>query len=106
MDWHEGLQLYGQHGSVIAKTYNPWYFKSSDVDIFSERDASWRRPLGADGHFDRRQLEGFADTILDGAPIRGATIDDGIASVRAMVATAQSVVTGKPVKLADVEGKL
>lgn len=106
MDWHEGLQLYGEHGSVIAKTYNPWYFKSSEVDIFSERDATWRRPLAADGHFYRRQLEGFADTILDGAPIRGATIDDGIASVRAMVATAQSVVTGKPVKLAEVEGRL
>ena len=95
MDWHEGLQLYGEHGSVIAKTYNPWYFKSSEVDIFSERDASYRRPLGADGHFYRRQLEGFADTILDNAPIRGATIEDGIASVRAMVATAESVRSGR-----------
>ena len=91
MDWHEGLQLYGEHGSVIAKTYNPWYFKSSDVDIFSEPDASYRRPLGADGHFYRRQLEGLGDTVLDGAPMRGATIEDGIASVRAMVATAESV---------------
>jgi predicted dehydrogenase len=104
MDWHEGLQLYGEYGSVIAKTYNPWYFKSSEVDIFSERDASTRRPLGADGHFYRRQLEGFAATILDGAPVRGATIEDGIASVRAMVATAESVRTGKPVRLDQVEG--
>ena len=104
MDWHEGLQLYGEHGSVIAKTYNPWYFKSSEVDIFSERDASYRRPLGADGHFYRRQLEGFADTILDNAPIRGATIEDGIASVRAMVATAESVRSGKPVRLDQVNG--
>jgi predicted dehydrogenase len=104
MDWHEGLQLYGERGSVIAKTFNPWYFKSSEVDIFSERDASYRRPLGADGHFYRRQLEGFADAILDGSPVRGATIEDGIASVRAMVATAESVRTGKPVRLDQVEG--
>jgi predicted dehydrogenase len=104
MDWHEGLQLYGEHGSVIAKTFNPWYFKSSEVDIFSERDASYRRPLGADGHFYRRQLEGFADAILNGSPVRGATIKDGIASVRAMVATAESVRTGKPVRLDQVEG--
>ena len=104
MDWHEGLQLYGEHGSVIAKTYNPWYFKSSEVDIFSERDASYRRPLGADGHFYRRQLEGFADTILYNAPMRGATIEDGIASVRAMVATAESVRTGKLVRLDEVQG--
>jgi predicted dehydrogenase len=104
MDWHEGLQLYGEKGSVIAKTYNPWYYKSSDVEIFSEKDRAWRRPLGADGHFYRRQLEGFADTILDGAPMRGADIGDGVASVRAMVAIAESVRTGKPVRLSDAKG--
>jgi predicted dehydrogenase len=104
MDWHEGLQLYGEHGSVVAKTFNPWYYKSSEVEIFSEKDATVRKPLGADGHFYRRQLEGFADTILDGAPMRGADIADGVASVRAMVAIAQSVRSGRPVRLADVAG--
>ena len=104
MDWHEGLQLYGERGSVIAKTYNPWYYKSSDVEIFSEKDSTWRRPLGADGHFYRRQIEGFADTILDGAPMRGADIADGVASVRAMVAIAQSAQNRRPVRLADVTG--
>ncbi|TIS09072.1 MAG: Gfo/Idh/MocA family oxidoreductase, partial [Mesorhizobium sp.] len=34
MDWHEGFQLYGENGSVIAKTFNPWYFRASEVDIF------------------------------------------------------------------------
>jgi predicted dehydrogenase len=104
MDWHEGLQLYGEHGSVVAKTFNPWYYKSSEVEIFSEKDATVRKPLGADGHFYRRQVEGFADTILDGEPMRGADIADGVASVRAMVAIAQSVRTGRPVRLADVAG--
>ncbi|RWG11572.1 Gfo/Idh/MocA family oxidoreductase, partial [Mesorhizobium sp.] len=28
MDWHEGFQLYGENGSVIAKTFNPWYFRA------------------------------------------------------------------------------
>ena len=106
MDWHEGLQLYGENGSVIAKTYNPWYYKSSDVEIFSEKDGTWRRPLGADGHFYRRQLEGFADTILDGAPMRGADGTDGVASVRAMAAIGQSVRSGRPVRLADVAGAI
>jgi predicted dehydrogenase len=104
MDWHEGLQLYGEYGSITAKTYNPWYYKSSDVEIFSEKDATWRRPLGADGHFYRRQLEGFADTILDNAPMRGADIGDGVASVRAMVAIAESVRSGRPIRLVDVQG--
>jgi predicted dehydrogenase len=104
MDWHEGLQLYGEHGSVVAKTFNPWYYKSSEVEIFSEKDATVRKPLGADGHFYRRQLEGFADTILHGVPMRGADISDGVASVRAMVAIAQSVRSGRSVRVADVAG--
>src|SRR5262245_1931315 len=106
MDWHEGFQIYGQHGSVIGKIFNPWYYKTSDVEIFRERDATITRPLGADGHFYRRQLEAFADTILSGAPMLGADIDDGIASVRAMAAVAQSVRTGRPVKLSEVSGEI
>ena len=104
MDWHEGFQIYGEHGSVLAKTYNPWYYKTSEVDIFREADASWRRVLGADGHFYRRQLEGMADVILNGAPMKGADLEDGIAAVRGMVAIARSVASGRPVRLAEAEG--
>lgn len=106
MDWHEGFQIYGEGGSILAKTYNPWYYKSSEVDIFHEADGTTRRVLGADGHFYRRQVEGFADTILKGAPQYGADLEDGIASVRAMVAIARSVQAGRPVRLADVTGAL
>ncbi len=106
MDWHEGFQMYGKNGSIIAKTFNPWYYKSSEVDIFSEATGATTRVLGADGHFYRRQLEGFADVILNGAKMTGANIEDGIASVRAMVAIARSVESGKELNLADVEGGL
>lgn len=106
MDWHEGFQIYGKNGSILGKTYNPWYYKSSEVDIFREADGAATRVLGADGHFYRRQLEGFARTILDGTPQEGATIEDGIASVQAMVAIARSVESGKRVALADVSGGL
>jgi predicted dehydrogenase len=104
MDWHEGFQIYGEHGSAIGKIFNPWYFKSSEVDIFHERDATTRRVLGADGHFYRRQLEGFAETILDAKPMRGANIEDGVASVRAMAAISQSAASGSSVVLTDVTG--
>ncbi|CZT37032.1 Gfo/Idh/MocA family protein [Rhizobium sp. 9140] len=104
MDWHEGFQLYGENGSVVAKTFNPWYFRSSEVDIFHEKDATSRRPLGADGHFFRRQLEGLADTVLNGAPMRGADVHDGLASIRAMVAIARSVESGERVELSAVTG--
>lgn len=104
MDWHEGFQIYGENGSILGKTYNPWLFKSSEVDIFHESTGTTTRLLGADGHFYRRQLEGFSDVILKGAPMVGADVDDGIASVRGMVAIARSVASGQPVKLADVTG--
>jgi len=106
MDWHEGFQIYGERGSVIGKTYNPWLYKSSDVDIFHETTGQMTRVLGADGHFYRRQMEGFADVILQGASMNGANIEDGLASVRGMVAIAQSAQTGKPVSLASVTGDL
>ncbi|MDR5826199.1 Gfo/Idh/MocA family oxidoreductase [Caballeronia sp. LZ043] len=106
MDWHEGFQIYGQNGSVSAKIYNPWYYKSSDVEIFHERDAVTTRVLGADGHFYRRQLEGFATSVLGGTRIPGADIFDGVASIRAMVGIAESVRSRKPVRLADVGGPL
>jgi predicted dehydrogenase len=104
MDWHEGFQVYGEHGSVIGKTYNPWYYKSSDVECFSERDGQYRMLLGADGHFFRRQVEGFADSILDGAPMRGANAEDGLAAMRGMAAMARSAETGEAVGLSEVKG--
>ena len=105
MDWHEGFQIYGQNGSVTGKTFNPWYFKTSEVDIFREKDGGSFRPLGADGHFYRRQVEGFAAAVL-GGPMTGAGIADGIASVRAMLAIARSVAEGRWVRLDDVSGSL
>lgn len=104
MDWHEGFQIYGEHGSVVGKTYNPWYFRSSDVECFSERDGRYHRPLAADGHFFRRQVEGFAGTILQGAPMRGASADDGLAAMRGMVAMARSAQAGETVRLSEVTG--
>jgi len=104
MDWHEGFQVYGEYGSVIGKTYNPWYLKSSDVECFSTRDRQYHRPLGEDAHFFRLQVEDFADRILRGVPTRGADIDDGLAAVRGMVALARSAESGKKVLLSEVEG--
>lgn len=104
MDWHEGFQVYGQHGSVLGKIFNPWLYKASEVEIFRERDGAYHRTLGADAHFYRRQLEAFVDTVMHGTPTGGADIADGIASVRAMVAIGQSIDTGRPVRPADVSG--
>jgi predicted dehydrogenase len=104
MDWHEGFHVYGEHGSVVARSFLPWYLRTSEVECFSTRDSSYHRPLGADSHFFRRQIEGLAATVLDGVPLAGADVDDGLAAVRALAAIARSVETGETVELAAVSG--
>ena len=104
MDWHEGFQIYGEHSSVVGKTYNPWYFRSSEVECFSTRDGQYHRVLGEDAHFYKLQLEGLADTVLDGLPMRGADAEEGLAAVRALVAIARSVETGGKVLLSETTG--
>ena len=104
MDYHEGFQIYGEHGSVVGKTYLPWFLKSSDVECFSSKDGQYHRPLGADAHFYRLQLEGFADTVLHDAPQAGANVDDGTQAIRAMVAIALSVASDDWVRLDEVTG--
>jgi predicted dehydrogenase len=101
MDWHEGFHVYGEHGSVVARSFQPWYLRSSEVECFSDRDRSYHRPLGADGHMFRRQLEGFAETILDGAPQAGAGAEDGLATARVLTAIERSLTTGATVAPGD-----
>ena len=99
MDWHEGFHIYGEHGSVTAKSFLPWYYRASEVEGFSARDRRYHRPLGEDAHFWRRQVEGFADSILTGAPQLGANVDDGLAAMRVMDAVEQSIETGATVAI-------
>lgn len=103
-DFREGFHVFGEGGSVEGRVHLPWFHKSSDVEAFSGRDRQYHRVLGEDAHTYKRQVEGFAATILDGAPQVGATFDDGLAAVQAMVAIARSAETGDFVRLADASG--
>src|SRR5262249_7747894 len=100
-DFEEGFRAHGAHGSVFGQAPLPW-FQRARVEGF--KDGEYRRLLGEDGFTFKRQVEGFADVVLRGAPQLGATLDDGIAAVRGLVAVSQSVATGAPVRLADVTG--
>jgi predicted dehydrogenase len=103
-DFQEGFQVFGEHGSVQGRVHLPWFHKSSDVECFSARDRQFHRVLGEDAHTYKRQVEGFAATILEGVPQVGADADEGLASIRALVAIARSVESGEFVRLADVSG--
>jgi predicted dehydrogenase len=100
-DFEEGFRVHGTHGSVSGQAPLPW-FQRARVECF--KDGEYRRLLGEDGFTFKRQIEGFADVILHGAPQLGASLDDGIAAVRALVAVSQSVASGERVRLADATG--
>lgn len=105
-DHHEGFHLYASAGSIMAKTYLPWFHKSSDVEVFTSHDQHYHRPLGADGHSYRRQIEGFADTIRGRTVQRGASISDGLAAIQVLTAmTASAKADGTTVVVADVTGE-
>ena len=57
----------------------------------------FRRPLGADAHTYKLQIEGFAATILEGAPQHGANVEEGVGAMRALAAIALSAETGEKV---------
>ncbi len=103
-DFEEGFRIYGENGSVSGQVYLPWFHKSSVVECFSTKDRAYHRPLGEDAYTYKLQLEAFADTILHAAPMQGATVDDGIAAMRALVAIARSVETTERILLSDVTG--
>jgi predicted dehydrogenase len=100
-DFEEGFRMHGEHGSITGQASLP-SFQRAHVECF--KDGEYRRVLGDDGFTFKRQIEGFADTILHGAPQHGATLEDGIAAVRALVAISHSVHLGEWVALADVSG--
>ena len=104
MDWHEGFQIYGEHGSVVGKLQSLALSQQRCRMFFSPGWAISSR-LGADAHFYRLQLEAFADTILRCAD-EGATVEDGPAAVRALVAIARSTSPDDAVRLADVKGSI
>jgi hypothetical protein len=67
-----------------------------------DADRTYHRPLGTGSHVLRRQVEGFADTILLGAQQTDANAHDGLAAVRARLAIGRSMGTGDALRLAEV----
>lgn len=105
--WHEGGEIYGSDGTVFAEIFNPWELRAADVKCYDRATDMILSPAAYDGHSYRREIEEFADVILDGKPMIGANADDGMMVMRALIATYASVQNGgKWVDLKDAKGAL
>lgn len=60
------------------------------MEIYEAQMRSVVRPEGEDTNTFRLQLEALVDTILRGAPLLNANLEDGIEAVKAMVAIGHS----------------
>lgn len=93
-DHHEGFHLYADAGSMQAKTYLPWFFKSSDVEVFTHSDQQYHRPLGADGHSYKRQIEAFVACTRGELPQRGTSVAEGRHILQVLAAMSASANDG------------
>lgn len=92
-DWSEGCDVFGERGRVSVRTPNPFYLRPSVVRVFDGSNAGWHQPTFESGDPYLRQLDAFAASVLDGAPIV-ADVNDGIAALELIEATSASVDAG------------
>lgn len=100
-DWSEGFDAYTARGSVHVHSPNPFFLRPSTVRVFEAASGAWREPLFREGDPYLQQLDAFAASVLDGAPVIAA-LEDGIGALEVIEAVARSVASGARVAVADV----
>ncbi len=99
-EWSEGLAVYGERGSIAVTSPNPFFLRPSVVRVFDAGSRTWHSPRFTQGDPYLRQLDAFAASVLDGAPV-GADVDDGIAALEMIEAVAGSAASnGAEVRVA------
>ena len=88
-DWAEGIELCGERGFIRTSTFQPFWKRASDVEVYLEDEGSSMRPHPTDTNAFKRQLEAFADAIAAGGD-ESPSPADGVAVVRMIAAAVKS----------------
>ncbi|MGA8479912.1 MAG: Gfo/Idh/MocA family oxidoreductase [Chthoniobacterales bacterium] len=106
-EFAEGFKLETNLGRALVEYPYVWFQREERVEIYEAHTQMIFRPDGQDTNTFRLQLEALADTILQGAPMVNANLEDGIAAVKVMVAISHSARHGGDwVNVEEVEGDL
>jgi predicted dehydrogenase len=89
-DWSEGFEVHGKFGTVVGKTFLPFFRRPSVVKAFDIRTGITETPVGADSDPYKRQLDSFARSIRGDAPV-ACTVEDAIRDLRVLEALKRSV---------------
>ena len=103
-EFEEGFELHCSGGHVTCSYPYVW-FQREETKIYSAARRMFWSPDAQDCHTFRLQLEAFAHSILTGAPLVNADLEDGIACVKALVAGSYSALhDGKWTDIESVGG--
>ena len=106
-EFAEGFKLETNLGHALVEFPYVWFQREQRVEIYEAQMRSIVRPEGQDTNTFRLQLEALVDTILRGAPLLNANLEDGIEAVKAMVAIGHSARHGGDwVNVEEIEGDL
>ena len=106
-EFAEGFKLESNLGRALVEYPYVWFQREERVEIYYAATRTVSRPDGQDANTFRLQLESLADAILHGTQPVNASLEDGIAVVKAMVAIGHSGRNGGAwVKVDEVEGDL
>jgi predicted dehydrogenase len=106
-EFAEGFKLETNLGHALVEFPYVWFQREQRVEIYEAHTRSSFRPEGQDTNTFRLQLEAIADTILKGAPLVNANLEDGIEVVKVMVAVGHNARHGGDwVNVEEVEGDL
>jgi len=88
-DWAEGLELAGEHGFIRTSTFQPFWKRASEVEVYLEETGESMRPHPTDTNAFKLQLEDFATSIADGGG-ESPSPEDGVFVVRMIAAAVES----------------
>jgi len=89
-DWSEGFEVHGRFGTVVGKTFLPFFRRPSEVKAFDIRTGISEIPVGADSDPYKRQLESFSRSIREDAPV-ACTVEEGVWDLRVLEALRRSI---------------
>jgi predicted dehydrogenase len=88
-EFEEGFEVHCSGGHVTCSYPYVW-FQRENTRVYSASAKEFRSPDAQDCHTFRLQLEALAHSIVTGEPQINASLEDGIACVKAMVAASYS----------------
>jgi predicted dehydrogenase len=101
MDWFEGFHIHGENGSVIARVFFPYMKRVAEVVAYDSQLREYRLPTACDTDPYERQLEAFAEAVLNDKPVMPDCVD-GLLDEVVLYAIYESMKKGSRVVVEEV----